>query len=239
MPPRTVSRDLKERIPILHHIYGLKVPTICDILGVRKTLVYQTLTYHRLHGVPFNVFAQRPGRHRVLDMTDIRFLESLISTNPTIYLDEMQAELRSRRHLKISIPTLVRTLRRLDITRKVLSRRAAEHDDIRRATFMNCIGDLAPDPHMLIFMDESSRNDRTSHQRTGRSRRGIRCVQRQCFVRGTRYSLLPALTLDGIIAYDVFEGSVTSERFLAFLREQVVHRLYMPHISIVYLQYLS
>ncbi|KZP19646.1 hypothetical protein FIBSPDRAFT_697513, partial [Athelia psychrophila] len=33
------------------------------------------------------------------------------------------------------------------------------------------------------------------------------------------YSILPILTLDGIITYNIIEGSVTSERFLEFLRE--------------------
>ncbi|KZP06825.1 hypothetical protein FIBSPDRAFT_655224, partial [Athelia psychrophila] len=36
-----------------------------------------------------------------------------------------------------------------------------------------------------------------------------------------RYSILPILTLDGIIAHDIFEGSVTSERFVKFLRELI------------------
>jgi hypothetical protein len=51
---------------------------------------------------------------------------------------------------------------------------------------------------------------------------GKRCVQRKCFVRGRRYSILPVLTLDGLITWDIIEGSVTSERFVEFLRENVV-----------------
>ncbi|KAG1817730.1 uncharacterized protein BJ212DRAFT_1500367 [Suillus subaureus] len=34
----------------------------------------------------------------------------------------------------------------------------------------------------------------------------IRCIQGKCFMRGYRYSILPILTLDGIIAYDIIEG---------------------------------
>ncbi|KIK36704.1 hypothetical protein CY34DRAFT_39772, partial [Suillus luteus UH-Slu-Lm8-n1] len=37
-----------------------------------------------------------------------------------------------------------------------------------------------------------------------------------------RYSILPILTLDGIIAYDIIEGPVTSERFVQFLQEHVL-----------------
>ncbi|TDL24672.1 hypothetical protein BD410DRAFT_719484, partial [Rickenella mellea] len=36
-----------------------------------------------------------------------------------------------------------------------------------------------------------------------------------------RYSILPALSLDGIIAVDLFEGSVNRERFVHFLRDHL------------------
>jgi hypothetical protein len=42
------------------------------------------------------------------------------------------------------------------------------------------------------------------------------------FVRGQRVSILPGLTIQGIIAYDVIPGSVTSARFASFVREYVV-----------------
>jgi transposase len=87
---------------------------------------------------------------------------------------------------------------------------------------MNQIGAEVPDPYQLMFIDESAKNDRIYARRYGWSRVGTRCVQRACFVRGKRYSILPVLTLDGIIAYDIIEGSVTSERFVRFLREFVV-----------------
>jgi len=36
------------------------------------------------------------------------------------------------------------------------------------------------------------------------------------------FQSLPALTCEGMIALDIFEGSVNKERFLTFLNEQVV-----------------
>ncbi|KAF8833341.1 hypothetical protein BDN67DRAFT_917217, partial [Paxillus ammoniavirescens] len=36
-----------------------------------------------------------------------------------------------------------------------------------------------------------------------------------------RYSILPTLTLDGIIAYDIIEGSVTGEHFIQFLKDHM------------------
>ncbi|KIK86889.1 hypothetical protein PAXRUDRAFT_152521, partial [Paxillus rubicundulus Ve08.2h10] len=36
------------------------------------------------------------------------------------------------------------------------------------------------------------------------------------------YSILPALTLDGIIAYNIIEGSITGECFVQFLKDHVM-----------------
>jgi hypothetical protein len=87
---------------------------------------------------------------------------------------------------------------------------------------MNDIADIVPNPDMVMFVDEAARNNKTSFRKKGWSLKGRRCVQRRCFVRGQRFSILPVLTLDGIITYDIIPGSVTSERFLQFLCELVV-----------------
>ena len=87
---------------------------------------------------------------------------------------------------------------------------------------MQQIGDLVRDPRMFMFLDESAVDGRTSSRRYGWARRGFQCVEQLCFVCGIRCSLLPVLTLDGIITFDIFRGSVTSELFVKFLREMVV-----------------
>ena len=97
---------------------------------------------------------------------------------------------------------------------------------------MNRMVDLVTDPEMLMFGDKAHKDERTSNRWTGWSQRGLRCVQRKCFVRGKRFSILPILTLDGIIAHDIVEGSVASERFVEFLRELVVchYILWLHHL---------
>ena len=44
----------------------------------------------------------------------------------------------------------------------------------------------------------------------------------QQVLRGRKYSILPALSLDGILTLDIFEGSVNRERFIEFLRNSLV-----------------
>jgi hypothetical protein len=57
MLPRTISRDLKVRIPTLHY-HGYAVKEICDLLGIGKSLVYKTLQYHQIYGLTYNPLAQ-------------------------------------------------------------------------------------------------------------------------------------------------------------------------------------
>ncbi|KAJ3870605.1 hypothetical protein F5051DRAFT_290242, partial [Lentinula edodes] len=83
--------------------------------------------------------------------------------------------------------------------------------------YMLQIAKLAPRPDMLLFVDEAARNAKTSLRKFGRAKCGHRCVQRRQFIRGERVSILPAITIDGIVAYNVIPGSVTSQKFVRFL----------------------
>jgi transposase len=222
MPPRTVSRDLKARIPVLYYEQNFTIKKICGLLGIKKSLAYKTLSYSSTYGVPYNPHARTGGRRRILNREDIKFVVALIERRHCIYLDEIQEELYLHRGCRPSIPTLVCTLRRLDFSRKCVSIRALERNDIMRAAFMNTIAEEVPRPDMLMFLDEAARNRKTSGRTRGWALVGRRCVQRRFFVRGQRYSILPVLTMDRIITYDVIPGSVTSTRFVEFLRELVI-----------------
>jgi hypothetical protein len=139
-----------------------------------------------------------------------------------MYLDEIQEQLLSHHGIKVSIATLTRTLQRLLFTNKDVSSKALEWNDCNHAVYMNRIAELVPVPEMLMFGDEANKDERTSNRWKGWSRRGTRCVQRKCFVWGRRFSILPILTLDGMIAHDIIEGLVTMEKFVGFLRKFMV-----------------
>ena len=204
---------------------------ICNLLGIKKTLVYRSLAHVRRHGVPYNPHAHQPGRRRVLSHEDLKLIVALLNRRHCIYLDELQAELYNIRGTLLSQPTLMRTLHHLHYSHKCVTTHALERDDLMRSAFMNRIADEVPNPDMLIFIDEAARNRRASARAKGWSLVGRRCVQRRHFIRGQRFSILPILTLDGIITYDIIPGSVDSKRFVQFLRELVVrlflHLLYV------------
>jgi len=77
-------------------------------------------------------------------------------------------------------------------------------------------------PEQLIFLDESAKDERTSCRQYGYSPRNQAAIKKVVFIRGTRYTLLPALSLDGIIALDVIQGSCNKEQFQNFILAKVV-----------------
>ena len=229
MPYHSISKDLKARIPVLQRQeYNMK--KICNLLGIRKTLVYCTLAHVRRHGVPYNPHSRRSGCHRVLSHEDLKLIVALLNRRHCIYLDELQAEVYRIHGTLLSQTTLMRTLHRLYYSYKHVTIRALERVDLIYSAFMNRIADKVPNPDMLIFIDEAACNRRASAWTKGWSLVGRRCVQRWHFIRGQRFSILPILTLDGIITYDIIPGSVTSVCFIQFLRELVV-RIFLDLFS--------
>jgi hypothetical protein len=106
--------------------------------------------------------------------------------------------------------------------------------------YLNRIGALVQDPSWLLVTDESAWDTRTSRHKNGWSMIGTRCVQRQCFVRGKRYSILPVLGLEGMLTWKVVEGTVTSEIFVEILRDFVVRdHLFRVEIWLIYHRYPS
>jgi hypothetical protein len=144
-------------------------------------------------------------------------------SNPALYLDELQEQLFFARNNDVSLATLSRTIRRLAMTHKCISKTAAERNELLRATWQAAYGDIPAE--YFVWLDESSVDDKTNQRTRGWAELGRACVRRATFIRGQRYSVLPALTSDGIVALDIFEGSVNKERFIQFLTDELVHHI--------------
>ena len=90
------------------------------------------------------------------------------------------------------------------------------------AIYMNHIGTEVPHPNMLIFIDTAAKDKWTSTLQRGWLTRGVHCCVQRYFVHGTSFSIIPAITLDGIVVCDIVEGPVYGQCFLKFLEEHVV-----------------
>jgi len=214
-----ISRDLRERIPYLWYVEHFTVKEIVRILSIRKTAIYDALVNYWKFGVAYNpnAFTQYcPGCQWKLDSTDIQLIKSLLKQNPCLYLDELQDELLTWRNVAISVPTLFQTLRHIRFSHKWVSHKALERNDMERSAYMNYITELVMDPAQLMFVDEVAlwRNKKNPIREFGWSTIGTKCVHSWCFIHGQRFSILPVLTMDGIIAHNIIPGSVTSAMFV-------------------------
>ncbi len=74
----------------------------------------------------------------------------------------------------------------------------------------------------LVFVDETSKDERTLAAIYGYAERGKRATLRDFFVRGARYSLLAAMTTEGITSHVIVQNSITAQLFLDFLQNDLV-----------------
>ena len=101
-----------------------------------------------------------------------------------------------------------------------MNKAAKERDEVVRSAFVARITKYKPD--QLIFIDKSSKDERTLTRNYVYAFRSARANKKIVFVRGKRYTILPAMSLDGILALEVFEGSCTKDRFQHFILSKVV-----------------
>ena len=122
--------------------------------------------------------------------------------------------------VKIHVSTICRTLKFMGCTRQVIPHVALQQSEVARAKFMAKVS--VYNPSMLIWIDESGRDRRNSTRKYCYSVRGIRPVDHRLLIRGTRYSAIPFMSVQGI--HDVFlaEGSVNGERFEFFIRNYLL-----------------
>ena len=124
----------------------------------------------------------------------------------------------------MSIATLLCTLNCLAITHKSIAKEAVEWNEHLHATWQIAMAQY--DPQQLVFIDKAGVDDQTNFRKNGWAPLGQACVRHTSFLRGQKYSILPALSVGGIVALDIFEGSVNRECFLTFLRNHLV----CPHL---------
>jgi hypothetical protein len=80
----------------------------------------------------------------------------------------------------------------------------------------------------MVFIDETSKDERTIYRHYGHSIAGTRATISANFVQGERYSMATALSLDGYEAVCIVLGSVDREEFLDFIVNDVVRFQFYP-----------
>ena len=219
MAPR-LSQEMRQNIVMWRTEQGYDITTVARLAHCSERTVWNVLQQYRDYGTPRNVLALPQTRPRILDTADLLYLAKRLQHSPAMYLDELADGLAEDRGVTVSVPTLSRALHRLALSRKQISREALERDELLRATWQAAYSHIPKES--FLWLDESSIDNLTNRRSEGWSSLGRACVQRALFLRGQRYLILPALSIEGMVAMDILEGSVTKLKFINFIREQLV-----------------
>lgn len=217
--PLPYSEDLRHRIVWLSVVHKATPTTISRLLHVSSRTVTR---YVELFNRTGDVLprTRRNGPHRLLGQHEQIVLLRLILESPGIFLYEVQRELYDQYGLDVSTSTICRTLRFMGCSRQRIQRIALQRSDECRARFMAEISMY--DPEMLVWIDETGCDRRNSLRRYGYSIRGMPPRDYKLLVRGTRYSAIPVLSLQGIHDVQVIEGTVNGEKIADFIEKSVV-----------------
>jgi len=220
MPNRRIERGTKLAGIKLYKHGVLPLDTTLDILEYSRRTFFHTLKLWREIGDVVSAPSNIRGRPRVLDYDDLQYLLLLIEQNPDYFLDELLDLVETNCFISVHFSTILRTLERAGVSRKKLRKIAIERDELGRAEFVHHMSQYRPE--YLGFLDETSKDERTLARGFGRSKRGRRAAKKEAFKYGRRTSTEALLTLDGIVACKVVEGSMTKELFLQWLECNVV-----------------
>ena len=115
----------------------------------------------------------------------------------------------------VSGPTICRLLRRNGITRKKIRQVALQRCSDMRAEFIANVSFYPVD--QLIWVDETGCIAKDHTRKLGYDLKGETPVYHRFLVRGERISSYAAMSVDGIVSYELTDSTVNSERFFNFL----------------------
>ncbi|KXJ05104.1 hypothetical protein AC249_AIPGENE3261, partial [Exaiptasia diaphana] len=129
---------------------------------------------------------------------DILLLKNIIAQYPEAYEDELQEWIQYLTGRTVSVSAISRCLRKMGWSRRKLNIVARQRNDQQRAAFRQRVALF--ENHQFLFIDESSKDERTFQRRYGRSLKGSRIPVKGNFTRGSRYSVLSAISNQGVVA---------------------------------------
>ncbi|KAJ7716067.1 hypothetical protein B0H16DRAFT_1213601, partial [Mycena metata] len=107
----------------------------------------------------------RAGRSPLMTRDTVDMMLGLLEHSPDLYLDEIQDQLSILHGVEVSLCTISRTLKRLGMTSKKLSKPAAERCEASRRNYGFEVGQYPPE--YLVTADEAAVNLFTTYRDNG------------------------------------------------------------------------
>ena len=165
----------------------------------------------------------RGGRPKSFDEYLEQALVQIFLENVDITMEEALDWVEEEFKQRVCRMTLSRLLKRNRVSHKRLKFVAAQRNATLRADYLMRVEDFYDD--QLVFLDESAANEFTKDRKFGWSLVGCPAVKERDFRRSERWSILPAYTTGGYMAWKIFQGSYTKQIFNHFVYTEVLPRM--------------
>lgn len=216
-PARTqpYSPDIGWRIVWQRSGMGLSFKDIASRLQIGVGTAHRIYTRFVITGdVAPTPRSARPDSRKLDDLHEL-FILAIISQNPTLYLREICSQIFEVTSVTVSASTVCRVLHRNGCTRKKLTKIAKQRSTIYRGDFMAYVLQYPRD--FFVWTDETGTDKRDQLRKFGYALRGEQAVCHRIISRGTRISVMAAMTSDGVLEYEATTGSVNSDKFIDFI----------------------
>ena len=217
--PVPYQLDLRLRVVWLYLAHRHDFKTIASLLNISDRTVRRYIDLF----VNTGEVEPRPhknGPSKLLDTFEQVFLLQCILENPGIYLHEIKFKLYELFGVEVSASTICRTLHYMGCSRQKMHLVALQQSDVLRGKFMADIS--VYDPNMLVWLDESGFDKRNAVRKYGYSIRGIPLCDQRLLIRGTRYTAIPIVSLEGVHDVYLSEGTTNGDRFAHFVRNYLL-----------------
>ena len=217
---RHISKDIKDCILWLRG-NGYITDDISDMFGVSLQSIQRWQSNFNQYGSVIPPQNPLQGRPHTLNADQRHDLFTMLDESPELFLDEIQDWVAVSHDIGLSKSALHYLIRDAGLTYKLLHKAASERDEEAREAFRTFMREHLV-AEQVVTADETSKDDRTIFRRWGRSPLGNQATIDADFVRGERFSIVAAITVDGYIGTCVVPGSVDGDEFFDFIVEDVV-----------------
>lgn len=219
--PKPTSIDLRQRIVEAYRAGEGTYAEIAARFGVGEATVSRLLRRERERGN----LEPKPwagGPSPTISDEELTKLRELVARHPDGTLDDFCDAWEKQTGTRVSKATMGRSVRRAGLTRKRKRFRPSERErpdvEKKREAFVTEV--QSKDAERLVFLDESGCNIAMAPS-YGWAPRGEPALDYKPANWGKNVTMVAAITLQGVIAHDNFEGAMNTPRFLAFLNAKL------------------
>jgi len=221
-----ISPNVKHAAIRIYENSSMDLANILNCLDMSESTFFHALQLYQETGnveLPKSTMHGRPWK---LHFDNLTYMIALINHCPNCFLDELLGLLDTNRFILVHFTTIYHELECSGVSLKKLRRIAKERDENLHADFVRTMGQYSPEE--IGFLDEFLKDKCTLHQHHGHSKKGKCVVMQGAFFCSHQVSGEGLLTLDGIVASMVVEGSMMHKKFLYFLEHSVVSPIVAP-----------